>query len=97
MKPKEQTEPWRKIHTYTEEIHEGDIEKMLLDISVGKGEKRTKIALPDRVVDYLQAEEKETTDLEEEIDRYFYYEYTDNTPNEAIARHFAEWGRKHLK
>ena len=53
MEPKEKTASFRKIHTYIEEIHEGDIEKMLLDLSVGKGEKRTKIALPDRVVDYL--------------------------------------------
>jgi len=53
MKPKEKTAPFREIHNYIEEIHEGDIEKMLLSLSTGKGEKRTKIALPDRVVDYL--------------------------------------------
>ena len=48
--------PWKNIHTYTEEIHEGDMEKMLLELSVGKGEKRTKTALPDRIVDILESE-----------------------------------------
>lgn len=48
--------PWKKIHTYKEEIHEGDMEKMLLELSVGKGEKRTKTALPDRIVDILESE-----------------------------------------
>ena len=53
MEPKEKTASFREIHNYIEEIHEGDIEKMLLSLSAGKGEKRTKITLPDRVVDYL--------------------------------------------
>lgn len=66
------TAPFRKIHTYTEEIHEGDIEKMLLDISVGEGKKKTKIALPDRVVDYLRTEENGTPiNLDKEIEEYW--------------------------
>ena len=48
------TSPWKKVHTYTEEIHEGDVEKMLSDLSVGEGEKWNKIAIPDRVVDALE-------------------------------------------
>ena len=59
--------PWKKIHTYTGEIHEGDVEKMLLEQSVGKGEKRTKIALPDRIIDTLEekSEKPVPADLEE--------------------------------
>lgn len=55
----------------------------------------TGIATISKFIDSLPDEEP-SKDLEEEIERYFYYEYTDNTPNEAIARHFAEWGRKQV-
>lgn len=41
--------------------------------------------------------EESNNELEKEVERYFYYECTDNTPHEVIARHFAEWGAKHLK
>lgn len=56
---------WEKVHTYTEELREGDMEKMLLDLSIGKGKRKTKIALPDRVVDAL--EEKPDKVLEGEV------------------------------
>lgn len=70
--------PWKKIHTYTEEIHEGDMEKMLLELSVGKGEKRTKIALPDRIVDILESEKPVPNGLEE-------------AANEYANKHYSEW------
>lgn len=97
---------WEKVHTYTEELREGDIEKMLLDLSVGKGKRKTKIALPDRVVDTLS--EEPDKELEEEVKNYFqgYWPGTETaeqcnadlhfTPPAIIrlARHFAEWQKK---
>lgn len=62
--------PWKKIHTYTEEIHEGDMEKMLLELSVGKGEKRTKTALQGRIVDILESEKPVPADLEKAAKEY---------------------------
>jgi len=61
------TSPLKKVHTYTEEIHEGDVEKMLSDLSVGEGEKWNKIALPDRVVDALEEPVCEDVSREEQI------------------------------
>ena len=90
---------WKKVHTYTEKIHEGDMEKMLLDLSVGKGEKRTKIALPDRIVDILESEKPMNQDeeLNDEIKKEmaklpFFIRGKDLI---AFARHFAQWGTKH--
>ena len=84
--------PWKKIHTYTEEIHEGDMEKMLLELSVGKGEKRTNIALPDRIVDTLESEKPMQDGLEEEIDKYREEHLFDMPAFQQVARHFYELG-----
>lgn len=93
--------PWKKIHTYTEEIHEGDMEKMLLELSVGKGEKRTKIALPDRIVDILESEKpmNPDRDLDKEINRFreIFRNECDARIVGEIANHFAKWGAEHAK
>lgn len=64
---------WKKIHTYTEEIREGDMEKMLLKLSIGKGKRETKVALPDKVVDTLETEKpiSQKEDFEKEIADYW--------------------------
>lgn len=103
---------WKKVHTYTEELRDGDMEKMLLDLSIGKGERKTKIALPDRVVDTLSEEPSKS--LREEIATWIPAHIsirTDETlqanPTEianackewgkCVAYHFAEWGAEHLR
>ena len=100
--------PWMRNHTYTEELHEGDMEKMLLELSVGKGEKRTKTALPDRIVDILESEKP--IGLEEEIHKYNKERFDEYFPEQdgdfisevdfmtcldRVARHFARWGAEH--
>lgn len=64
LQESENTPSWKKTYVYEGPIKEEDIEKMLLDLSVDKGEKRTNIALPDRVVNALQEQD---VDLEKEI------------------------------
>lgn len=95
---------WKKVHTYTEELREGDMEKMLLDLSVGKGKRESKIALPDKVVDTLSEEPDKS--LEEAAEQA----YPSTTWKEGkIAEHItnlhcqkafiagAEWQKEHLK
>lgn len=78
---KEDTLPcWKKVHTYTEELREGDMEKMLLDLSVGKGKRETKIALPDKVVDALSEEPDKS--LEEAAEEYAYRQYMNRCEGE---------------
>lgn len=98
--------PWKKIHTYTEELHKGDMEKMLLELSVGKGEKRTKVALPDRIVDILESEKPMNPDgLEKDVEHWFFNEISSKINVEhsmyyyfqECARRYAQWGAEHLK
>jgi len=83
---------WKKVHTYTEELHEGDMEKMLLDLSIGKGKRETKIALPDKVVDSI-SEEPVSEELEEAADKFarFYDQGTCDGIAQECFKAGAEW------
>ena len=74
---------------------------MLLELSVGKGEKRTKTALPDRIVDILESEKP--MDLEEEVKRYYSDNFAYLSSDQPtlsiltnIARHFTDWQKERL-